>query len=347
MEKVKIVGIDLAKKTCHLVGLDREGKKIFSKKTNRTDMLMELLKYKDTDQIVAMEACGTAHYWAQEIQKIGYTVKLYSPRDVKAYAATKQKNDSNDALSIGKTAFDLDRRSVAIKTREQQQIHFVYKRRKQLIEQRIQNTNELRAVLAEFGIYENLSCHNFINSIKHIIDEAHITNPFMDSVYQILQNMVTRIHALQDEIQQLDLVIKEQNKASKVAQRLQTIPGIGQICASILEVCPIQSYDNPRDFSASLGLVPTQNTTGGKVKLGGITKHGSRYVRCVLIQGARSLIIQSSIAQRAGKQLCSLKKWALQKVEELGFNKAAVAIANKLARIVWAVFTKDIIYDGR
>lgn len=347
MQALKTMGIDLAKTNFHLSGLDACGKKIINKKMKREHVLSELASHQSAGTVVAMEACASAHYWAQQIQQMGFTVKLYNPKVVKAYASTKQKNDANDALSIAKTALDPDRRTVAIKTRAEQQISFIHKRRKQLIEQRIQNTNELRAVLCEFGIYETLSCHNFINTIGLIIEEAHKENPFFDEVYLILQNMVATIQALQADIKTLDKVIVEQNKSSETAKQLLTIPGVGPICASILRICPMSSYDNPRDFSASLGLVPSQNTTGGTIKLGRITKHGSRYIRSVLIQGSRSLIISASRRQQEGKSLCSLKKWALQKVEELGFNKASVAVANKLARISWAVIIHGKAYDAR
>lgn len=347
MSHVKTIGIDLAKNKFHIACLDEAGKKISTKKLNRDEVLAYLQTIVGSETVVAMEACGSSHYWAQEIQKLGVTVKLYKPSDVKAYASTKQKNDINDALSIAKTALDSDRRTVAIKTREQQQVCFLHKRRKQLIEQRIQNTNELRAVLSEFGVVDNLSPHLFITNMGRIVETAHVENHFMDSVYQVLQEMVCHIQNLQQQIKRLDKEIIDRNKSSEMAKRFTTIPGIGPINASILEVCPFESYDNPRDFAASLGLVPTQNTTGGKIRLGSITKKGSRYIRSTLIQGARSLLIHAANLKRQGKQLCALKTWALQKCEELGFNKAAVAVANKLARIIWAVGTTGSIYDAR
>lgn len=346
MMYLNTIGIDLAKNIFHLVVLDQTGKKTLSKKLTREEFLPFLEAKASPDTLISMEACGTAHYWAQEIEKLGFCVKLFKPRDVKAYLGDKQKNDINDALSIAKIALDPDRRSVAIKTRSQQQVCFLHKRRQQLIEQRIKNTNALRSVLAEFGVYITQTPNIFIKRVCAIVENAHFDKPFLDSVYRTLTRMAEDIQSLQHQIQCLDKDITTLNKTSECVKKLKSIPGIGELNASILSVCSVASYATDRDFAASLGIVPKQNTTGGHIKLGRITKRGNRYIRTLLIQGGRSVIIQAS-KNKTKNTHERLKAWALLKYDELGFNKAAVAVANKLARIVWSVITTDCMYDAR
>jgi transposase len=342
MNEYKVIGIDLAKTNFHLVALNAEGQKVHSARLHRSEVFLHITKTFTTDTLIAMEACGGCHYWGQLFEKEGYKVILLKPKDVKPYAKARQKNDINDALAIAKAALDPELKHVHIKTKEEQTIAFLHKIRQNVIQQRIALSNGLLTSLLEFGYTPNVGKAAFAKSAASFINEAFTQSYFEEEVLSCLLKDANDIIGLLEKEKTFDQRIKAHVKASYKAKRLLDIPGIGPINASILSIQPIASYETSSDFSASLGLVPRQFTTGGKIQLGSITKQGNRYVRTMLIQGARSIVM------RLAKDDCPtdpIYVFAKRLRETKPYNVVCVAVANKLARVVHALITQEKEYS--
>jgi transposase len=343
MKDITILGIDLAKRNFHIVGLNAEGEMILRKGLKREDLLAFCVEKIPSSALVAMEACSGCNYWGQQFQKAGFTVRLLKPKDVKSYVGTRQKNDLNDALAIAKAAKDKTLREVYVRNRDEQDIALLHKLRANTQSTRIQKTNGLMSSLLEFGFDGGLSKTRFLNQMENLVDQALQEGYITPFAYELLQPSLKEIRTLLAEEDRIDKLIKETNKTSSKAQVIQTIPGLGDVVSSNLSVLPIETYGEAKDFSASLGLVPSQHTTGGKIVLGGITKRGNRQARTLLIQGARCLIMSAS---KMKEIKTPLMVWAYALYKRLGFNKASVAIANKLARIAHACVTQNVPYDA-
>ena len=320
--------------------------KINSKKLNRDELL---LYFENTpkDTLVAMEACSGSNYWGQEFKKLGLDVKLLKTIDVKAYAKSKQKNDTNDALAIAKAARDPELKQVEIRQKETQEIAFLHKTRQNIIQKRIMISNSLIGSLHEFGYDAVVSKAQFAKVASEKIQDAHEKGHISLNILEIMQKDIDDINELFMREKDIETKIKEQNKVNKKAKRLQTIPGIGPINASFLQTLPIETYKSPRDFAASLGLVPNQYTTGGHIQLGSISKKGSKYGRTMLIQGARSLVIRARCLMKQEKESdCKLIKWGTKLLSSgKSFNKTCIALANKLARIIYCIIVRNETYN--
>lgn len=329
-----IIGIDLAKNIMHIVEVDHSGKKLKQHKTKR-DQLIDYISTLHKDSVIAMEACGSSNYWAQQISKLGFVVKLIKTKDVKVYAASKQKNDYNDALAITKAARDPELKSVMPKSKEEQDIKLLHKVRSNTIRTRVRKTNSMMSSLCEYGYVTRLSKTQFCLECTEEVKEAYKLDYINKETRALLLSECTEIKALCKKEVMLDAMIVKRNKASKIAQKLLQITGIGPINASCLSVAPMDSYESPRDFAASLGLVPKQNTSGDAIVLGSITKQGNRYARTMLIQAGRCIAIRAKVTKEPEDVLI---KWAKQKFNEgKHFNVVAVGVANKLARIAHSV----------
>ena len=333
MTEYKIISIDLAKTKFHIAALDFEGKLILKKAVLREELLDYMITTFPKDSLIAMEACGGCHYWGQQFQEHGFKVKLLKPKDVKPYAKSKQKNDMNDALAIAKAALD-----------PELTVSFLHKNRKNIIKQRIQKSNGTLTSLMEFGFVAKVSKSAFSKNATFYIKEAYEKTYICKEVYDLLIEDSKEIEHFLNREKSLDTKIISLNKESEKAKRLRDIPGIGDINASILSIQPMETYDTPRDFSASLGLVPSQHTTGGEIRLGSITKQGNRYVRTMLIQGARSVIMRGCKTNPPKDD--PLYDFAKKLYEQKGFNVAAVAVANKMARIAHAIITRNRSYNA-
>lgn len=339
--KNTIIGIDLAKNSMHLVQVDQNGKKIGYQKVTR-DELIAYLSNLDKSSLVAMEACGGANYWSQEIAKLGLQVKLMKTKDVKVYATSKQKNDYNDALAICKAARDPELKTVLLKSKEEQDIKFLHKIRSNTIRDRVQKTNSTISSLCEYGYNTKLSKNKFCKSCMLEVELAYSKGYINSGIRSILLLECKEIEDLYDKEKTLEKLIISNNKQSEKATRLQTIFGIGAINASCLSVAPMESYPTPRDFAASLGLVPKQHSSGDKIVLGGITKQGDRYARTMLIQAARTIAIRAKSDKESKDKLV---QWAVKKfAENKSYNIICVGLANKLARIAYAVVTNGSEY---
>lgn len=293
-------------------------------------------------QTFAFEACGGCHYVAQKLEEEGHQVIVLKPKDVKPYASSKQKNDINDAIAICKAACDPELMHVRPKTKHQQEVAYLHKSRQNVLQQRIQRSNSIMTSLQEFGFIVSCGKTRFAKTCKDFVQDARERNFIRDTVYdQMMLDCVEIEHLLARE-KDLDKAILQMNKHSPEAKLLETISGIGPINASILSNKPMESYSNARDFAASLGLVPKQNTTGGTIRLGSITKQGDRYARTMLIQAGRVILMRTSKPNVPQEPLYQFA----QRLKEKGktFNVACVAIANKLARIAYACCTKHVKY---
>lgn len=341
MQHNNTFGLDLAKRKFHVVEMSDSGKKIGSAKLMRADVLPYFAQQASKAGMVAMEACAGCHYWAREIGKLGFAVKLLKTKDVKPYANSRQKNDFNDALAIGKAARDPELRSVHAKTVAEQNIMLRHKIRSNTIAARVEKTNEIMALLGECGYITNKSKGAFARYAGDEIEIALREGFIGKESAKLFLKEIEEVTLLLEKEKEIDKQFAVDNAGNPKAKLLQTITGIGTINASILSVLPMETYENARDFSASLGLVPSQNSTGGKIKLGGISKQGNRYARTMLIQGARSVVMRARSAKESNDKLVL---FARKMLETKGFNKSAVAVANKMARIAHAIISKQEAY---
>ncbi len=342
MTDYRVIAIDLAKTKFHFVAMNYENKVILKQKMHRQEFFDKIESLFPSPKTFAFEACGGCHYVAQRLEKLGHKVILLKPKDVKPYAKSRQKNDLNDAIAIARAALDPEIKHVKHKTIEQQQVAYLHKSRQNTIQQRIQRSNSIMTSLQEFGYIAKCGksqfakdCHDFI---KNALESGYIAKPVYD---QMLLDC-DEIKQLIKRERELDKEIISSNKSSKAAILLETIPGIGPINASILGNKSMETYEDARDFAASLGLVPKQSTTGGTIRLGSITKHGDRYARTMLVQGARSLLMRAYKPNIPDNRI--YKFIEILKKSGKGFNVICVAVANKLARIAYACIMKKTAY---
>lgn len=348
MNNYRVIGIDLAKKKFHYAAINDQNKVVAKAAIHRDDFFSKLQSLFAPNSTFAFEACGGSHYVAQKLQEHGHKVEMLKPKDVKPHAKTRQKNDINDSIAICKAALDPDLMRVRPKSKEEQEITYLHKARQNIIQQRIQRSNSLMTSLLEFGYLVDCGKSKFAKQCKEHIDSALEQKLITQVVYNEMILECMEIEQLYKREYALDKKIVELNKQSKKAQLLQTIPGIGPINASLLSIKPVGLYKSAKDFSASLGLVPKQNTTGGNVSLGGITKQGDRYARTMLIQAGRSLVMRSYKPDPTTGALPSGDLYEfIYRLKKKGkhFNKVCVAVANKLARIAYACLIQEVAYQ--
>lgn len=347
MSQYSIIGIDLAKRNFSIVAIDENRKAILKKSITREDFFLKFLPEFSEPQTFAFEACGGCHYVAQVLQELGHKVIVLKPKDVKAYAKSKQKNDSNDALAICKAALDPELMRVKTKTKQQQEVSYLHKTRQNTIQQRVQTSNALITSLMEFGYIVKCGKSKFAMNCVNYIEEALKGQYFDESIYQQMLVECQKIEALFVRQYELDKLIVQKNKESELAIKLETIPGIGPINASILSNKPMEIYTSAKHFAASLGLVPQQFTTGGEIKLGSITKQGDRYARTMLIQGARSIVMRSHRKDYSKKTDAIYQFIERLENKGKGFNVVCVAVANKLARIAYGCWANKAEYSAK
>ena len=334
MGEVTTIGLDIAKSVFQAHGADALGTVVFRKKLGRSRLLAFFAAQPPC--VVAIEACAGGHHWGRELIRLGHEVRLIPPAYVKPFVK-RQKNDAADAEEICEAAQRPTMRFVPVKSREQQASGVVFRARDLLVRQRTQLTNGLRGHLAEYGYI----APNGVAYIERLV--AKIEDPdseLPEAARASLQVMVRMIASLEAEIAVLDKEIARRAKEDLVTRRLMTIPGIGPITAAALTALApgAEAFRCGRDFSAWLGLTPVQRSTGGKQKLGQITKAGERTLRRLLVIGASAVIKQALIrGAPAGS-------WLAQMLARKPRMLVAVALANKTARIVWALLARGGIY---
>jgi transposase len=326
--KITTIGLDIAKRFFHVVCCNEQGRIIKKRMLKRAHVLAFFQSHPEC--LVALEACATSHFWAREIQKCGHIVKLIPPQHVKAFLIGN-KNDYNDALAIAVASTQPHIKRVAIKTIEQQDDQAQHKVRELAVRQRTALCNQIRGLVAEYGIILRQGVNNIRKNIPLLLDDE--STKLSGAFKMILTQLQVQLASLDDCIESYGKTITITAKSNPICQRLQTIPGIGPMISSAYfnEVGNGSHYRRGRDVSASLGIVPRQHSSGGKDTLLGISKRGNSYLRCLLIQGAKAVV------SRAKTKNDTLSQWINQLVQTRGHNRACVAYANKMARMAWAV----------
>ena len=284
--------------------------------------------------LIAMEACGSAHHWARKLASFGHTVKLMAPQFVKPYVKTN-KNDAADAEAICEAVARPNMRFVPIKNIEQQSVLALHRVRQGFVKARTAQANQIRGLLGEFGLIIPQGIANIAKRVPELIEDA--SNELSGSLRLLIDRLMAHLKELDGQVDELDAKIKEWHRASDASRKLTMIPGIGPVTASALiaTISDAKNFNNGRQMAAWLGLVPKQNSSGGKNVLLGISKRGDTYLRTLLIHGARAVIYA---AQRKKDKV---ESWLSRLLERRNMNVAAVALANKNARIVWALLARD------
>ena len=337
MGEITTVGLDLAKNVFHVVCCDKYGKVVKKKMLRRSQLLSYFANLPSC--LVGMEACASAHYWARELCVLGHRTKLIAPQYVKPYVRGN-KNDYNDALAIAEAVTRPEMRFVAAKNPEQQDIQALHLLRARRVAERTALCNQLRGLLGENGLVLPKGVNTVRRRLPELLEDGE--NGLSDLFRSLLAQSYQQLHELDRHIDFYTQHIKRQSQESEACRRLQTIPGYGPIVASVFHsvVGSGEAWRRGRDVSASLGLVPKQRSSGGKEVLLGISKRGDRYLRSLLVHGARSVVVQ------AANKEDRLSRWVNRVRAERGFNKAVVALANKMARIGWAVLAHKSVYQA-
>ena len=326
--EVTTVGIDLAKNVFQVHGIDQRGTVVVGKRLRRPQVMGFFAQLPPC--VVGMEACGGAHYWARKLQAQGHTVKLMAPQFVKPYVKAN-KTDAADAEAICEAVTRPSMRFVPIKNAEQQAILSLHRARQGFVRSRTAQANQIRGLLAEYGITLPQGISHVANRLPRIVEDAE--NELPGLFRDLLQRLVVHLRELNHQVQELEAQIDVWHRGNDASRKLAKIPGIGPLTASALSasIGDANSFRNGRELAAWLGLVPRQHSSGGKPLLLGISKRGDAYLRTLMIHGARS------VTRVAGRKSTPTNRWSTELLERRHANVVAVARANKNARIVWAL----------
>jgi transposase len=338
MNKITTIGLDLAKNVFHVVCCDARGKIVRKRMLKRDQVLAFFGNLEHC--LIGMEACAGAHYWGRELRRLGFEVKLIPARYVKAFVRGN-KNDYNDALAIAEAVVKPEMRYVAIKTSEQQDIQALHRLRKGCVDMRTGLCNQIRGLTGEYGLVAPKGIAALRRRLPEWLEAGD--NDLSDLFRRLLSESYLRLQELDTHIAFYTKEVERQSKQNDACRRLQTIPGFGPIVASVFhsQVGDGEAYRRGRDVSAAVGLVPRQHSSGGKSTLLGISKRGDRYLRSLLVHGARSVV---SHAEHKEDRLCL---WINKIRAQRGFNKAVVALANKMARMGWVILAHNTVYQAR
>lgn len=342
--KITTTGIDLAKTVFHLVGLDEKGHDVMKKKVSRKDLAATVQNIPLCR--IAMEACGSASFWGRKFEAMGHTVILIPPQYVKPFVRTN-KNDWNDAHAIAEASLRPSIPTVPLKTEEAQDLQSLHRARQLVIEFRTATINHIRGILAEYGIVLKVSAAKVEEELNRLLNDPDDTriSPFLKETFRAMSN---ELSGLCEKLKAFDRQIADFAKKNPVCYRLMSVPGVGVLTATLLIACvgdPFR-FKNGRHFAAYIGLVPRQHSSGGKNVLLGISKRGDTYLRTLLIHGGRAVVRSVQNLASSGQELRGRTAWIADIVLRRGYNRAAVAVANKNARVIWVLLTKhDAVYD--
>lgn len=332
MENVTLLGIDIAKNVFQLHGVDSKGNSVLKKKVSRSK-LMETVTNIPTCTVV-MEACGGANHWCRQFTKLGHATKLISPQFVKPFVKTN-KNDKNDSEAICEAASRPSMRFVSPKSIEQEDIQAVHRIRSRLIQERTALVNQIRGLLIEFGIIIPQGVSKVQKAIPEILEDAE--NELSHSGRAIFADLQEELLEKNKRICIYDKKIEEIFKTNVMCQKISKVEGVGPITATaiISAIGDPKVFKNGRHFAAFLGLVPKQYSSGNKERLLGISKRGDVYIRTLLTHGGRTMV------RHIGAKDDKKSNWIRGLKERKGANIAAVAVANKNARVIWALLAKN------
>ena len=332
---VSLIAIDLAKNTFQVCGVNRQGKEVFNRPISRKKLTALIAQYPGIP--IAMEACSGSNYWGRTFQKNGHEVLLIPPPHVKPFVKGN-KNDCNDAFAISEAARRPKMRVVAPRSLEQTDMILLHRIRERRVHARTALLNQMRGLLSEYGIVLPAGIATLRNALPLLLEDAE--NGLTVAARRYLQELLDEWRDLDDRIHADKHSIRALARESPAACRLMDVRGVGDMIATaaLAKLGRGDQFKNGRQFSACLGLVPREHSSGGVQKLGGISKRGDDYLRRMLIQGAWAVIRYAE-----GRQ-DRLSRWALQVKERRGKHKAVIAVANKLARIIWALVRHETAY---
>lgn len=332
---VTVIGLDVAKNVFQVHGVDRHGKTVLQKRLARARVLTFFANLPKC--LIGMEACGSAHYWARELTTFGHQVRLMAPQFVKPYVKS-QKNDRNDAEAICEAVGRANMRFVAVKTPAQQDLQALHRIRSALIAARTAKANQIRGLLAEYGIVVNERLEVLRRALPALLEDAE--NGLTATFRRLLAGLHQDLQGLDARVTGLDRAVAECARAHPACERLATIPGIGPVTATALVAAAGQgeAFRNGRHFAAWAGLVPRQHSSGGKDRLLGLSRRGNKYLRTLLIHGARAVL------RTARNKDDARSRWLQAVATRRHPNIAAVALANKNARIAWAILRHTTTY---
>jgi transposase len=327
MEELKVVGLDLAKNVFQVHGIDSHGRKLCGKKLKRAELLAYFAQIPPV--LVGMEACGGAHEWARRISSLGHQVKMMAPQHVKAFVQGN-KTDARDAAAIAEAAQRQSVPSVAVRSVEGQQMQALHRVRELWMKQRVALGNQIRGLLAEFGEVMPLG-------IKRLKQEVAVwqerVTPELVVLRELIEQLMSGLRLLEERISALEVKIKILHKGNAASRLIESIPGVGLLSATavVASFGQCESFDSARKFASCLGVTPREHSSGGKQMLLGISKRGNKYVRKLLIHGARA-VLKTRMSNEAHAE-----DWAVKLAKRRGHNIAAVALAAKNARRIWAM----------
>jgi len=337
MKEYKIVGIDLANKVFQVAALNLANKVVFNKKVSRNKFAKVIQQLPPST--LAMEACGSASYWARKFTDMGHIVRLVPAQHVKAFVKGQNKNDAKDAVAICEAALRPNVHFVPIKTVEQQDLQMLHRVRQRFVSQRTALANQIRAYLREIGIIVPVQLRNLINALPFILEDAQ--NGLSGSARLLINMLFQELKQGKNFIDEIDKQLKQKIARDEDCQRLLDIPGYGPIVVTAL-VAAIGNgtqFTSGRGLSACLGLTPRHHGTGGKTTVMDTTNAGNSYLRFLLIHGARTVV------RWCKNKDDKLSRWIKKLIERRGKHKAIVALANKCARIAWALLTRKETYN--
>ena len=334
--KITTIGIDLAKALFQVHGVDERGKAVLRKQIKRKDVVSFFANFEPC--LIGMEACGSAHYWARKLTALGHTVRLMAPQFVKPYVKTN-KSDRNDAEAICEAVGRENMRFVPMKTVEQQAVLALHRARQAFVKARTAQANQIRGLLAEFGIVIAKGIGHIAKRLPEILEDGE--NGLPGIMRELIERLGENLKQMDKQVGELERQIKLWHRENDQSRKLEAIAGIGPITASALVATmgDAKSFKNARQVPAWLGMVPRHEGTGGKVALGRISKRGDVYLRTMLIHGARSVIAQ---IERKPEQADG---WLKKLLARRNKNIAAVALAARNARIAWALLAHERNYQ--
>ena len=335
---ISMIGLDIAKSVFQLHGVDAGGKAQLRRKLRRGELIAFFEQQPRCT--VVMEACGAAHHWARVLSGLGYEVKLVAPEAVKPFVKRGKKNDAADAAAICAAASRPDTKFVAVKSLEQQGVLALHSARALLVKQQTMLANAMRGLATEFG----LVVPKGMDKLEELVALVEEDNAFPEQAREVFTGLLEQCRATAGRIKALEAEIVAHARHDGTARRLATVPGIGPITASLLAATVgegIRNFKDARHFAAWLGLVPRQHSTGGKTRLGRITKAGNREIRKLLVLGATSMVY------RAEQWNSAAGAWVRELLGRRPVRLVTVALANKMARIAWALMARDEVYRAK
>ena len=335
--KFTTIGMDLAKAVFQVHGADDKGRAVFKKQLKRVQVLPYFANL--TPCRIGMEACGSAHYWARKLQALGHTVQLIPPQYVKPFVK-RNKNDAADAEAICEAMMRPNMPAVPVKNGEQQAILSVHRARQGFVKARTAQANQIRGLLAEYGFIIPQGISHIPKRVPEIIEDGE--NDLPGSFRLLIARLVDHLKELDRQVEELEVEIQRWHRDNAASQKLAKIPGVGPLTATamVASIGDARNFKNGRQLAAWLGIVPRQHSTGGKSTLLGISKRGDTYLRTLLIHGARAVI-------RVAERKADADSWLKKLLARRHKNVAAVALANKNARTIWALLAHDREYEAQ